>query len=273
MILINRPQTKKSENPFDLDEIKRRAAENRAMYAGQYEAELAKVRCKKCGDNGGYAERLESGLEVYRECPCMKERKVEGLFESSKITFAFRKLSFDGFSLGDRPDIVRDAYHMARAYVRDFSFIKGDRKNSIALLGGPGSGKTHLLTAVANELIDAGVGVLYFPFVQGFNELKDDWDLVHGRVQKLQDAEVLFIDDLWKGRGEPTPFQIEQMYAVINERYLQHKPILISSERSIDDMIKYDEALGSRIFEMTNDYRVALKGGRELNYRLSEGKP
>ena len=86
----------------------------------------------------------------------------------------------------------------------------------------------------------------------------------------MQKAEVLFIDDMWKGRKEPTPFQIEQMFAVINDRYMEKRPVLISSEKDIDQMCDFDEAIGSRINEMCKDFRVLLKGGRELNYRLRE---
>lgn len=166
--------------------------------------------------------------------------------------------------------MVQGAYHCARTYLERFDRIREERHNGIALLGRPGSGKTHLLMAVANGLMLRGVSVLYFPWVEGFNEIKDDLSLCEERINRMQKVEVLFIDDMWKGRTKPTDFQIEQMFAVINYRYMEKKPVLISSEKDIDQMCDIDEALGSRINEMCKDFRVILKGGRELNYRMRE---
>lgn len=135
------------------------------------------------------------------------------------------------------------------------------------MLGNSGSGKTHLLTAISNNLLDKGILVLYFPFVEGFNELKSDFDDLNNRIERMQKTDVLFIDDLFKGRKDNTPFQIEQMFGVINYRYINHLPILISSEKTIEDLLRIDEALGSRIYEMCKDYTVEVIGEGN-NYRM-----
>lgn len=256
---------------FDLNEILEIAQRAKANPNQHSDYKPAAPECLICGDNEGYAERLEDGTEVYKECSCVSKRRLHKRFESSKITFAFRMLNFDAFSLEDRPEIVHKAYQLARKYVRDFKNIQADRVNSICLLGKPGSGKTHLLTSVCNELIDAGVKLLYFPFVQGFNEIKDNLAIREARIVAMQEVEVLYIDDLWKGRELPSPFAIEQMFAVINYRYMEHKPIIVSSERSLEYMIDHiDEAIGSRLFEMSKGYRLNMTGGKELNYRLKD---
>lgn len=219
---------------------------------------------------GGYIARDEEGYEVFRFCECRGKRRVDKLFQSSRITWEFQQKSLDNFELSDRPAIVKGAYLCAKSYLDTFQKIKDERQNSIALLGRPGCGKTHLLMAVANGLIREGIPVLYFPWVEGFNEIKDNLDLTEERINKMQTVDVLFIDDMWKGRKEPTPFQLEQMFAVINDRYLNKKPVMISSERDIDEMCAIDEGIGSRINEMCRDFRVVLKGDRSLNYRLRE---
>jgi DNA replication protein DnaC len=207
---------------------------------------------------------------VYKPCECAEKKRIDRAFKTSKITWEFQKKTFDNFDLSGRAPIVNDAYHCAQHYVSHFQEIKGERQNSIALLGRPGCGKTHILCAIANALMSTGIQVLYFPWVEGFNEIKDDLSVMEERIRKMQRVDVLFIDDMWKGRDKPTPFQIEQIFAVLNYRYMEHKPVMISSERDIDQMCDIDEALGSRINEMCKDYRVLLKGGRELNYRLRE---
>lgn len=253
------------------------------IQAAQQDGSLANLtrepsyKCQKCRDEGGYVERGSDGYEVYRECECWKSAKTERMFKSSRITFEFQTKTFDNFDIGGRPTAVQGAYHCARAYLETFEQVRKERQNSIALLGRPGCGKTHLLMAVSNELIRQGSQVLYFPWVEGFNEIKDDLSLCEERINRMQKVDVLYIDDMWKGRKDsrtgkmaPTPFQVEQIFAVINYRYMEKLPVLISSEMDIDDMCDIDEAIGSRINEMCRDFRVVLKGGKDLNYRLRE---
>lgn len=223
--------------------------------------------CEKCCDEGGYAERKEDGIEYYVVCECFKNSKRERIMKASQITFEFRKKTFLSWDTAWLSDVVRNAQKCAMNYSNSFEKVRSLRQNSIALLGQSGAGKTHLLSAIANDLIDKGIIILYFPFVEGFNEIKDDFDLLEQRINKMQKVDVLFIDDLFKGRKEPTSFQIEQMFAVINYRYLNNLPILVSSEKNINELLKIDEALGSRIYEMCKDYLVELKGDG-LNYRL-----
>ncbi|MNM25420.1 DNA replication protein DnaC [compost metagenome] len=187
--------------------------------------------------------------------------------KTSKITPEFQSKGFKNFVQEGRPKAVLDALKAAWNYAHDLDDRNIPNK-SIALLGRPGCGKTHLLMAISNNLLSKGTQVLYFPFVEGFNEIKSNLDTLEQRIQQLQQAQVLYIDDLFKGRKEITDFVIEQTFAIINYRYLEKKPILISSEKTIAELCEIDEAIGSRINEMCWDYLVILKGGIELNYRL-----
>ncbi|MFB7302585.1 ATP-binding protein [Heyndrickxia sporothermodurans] len=228
--------------------------------------------CSKCQDQLGYIQG-EWPNEVWVRCSCVEWRHARRLMKSSDITEEFKKLSFLNFNTDGKAQVIKDAYACALAYYQDFESIKKERQNSIALLGQPGAGKTHLLTAVANNLInEVHVPVLYFPFVEGFNDLKDDFDKLEEKLERMKKVDVLFIDDLFKpAKGKPraTEWNVEQMYAVINHRYLNHKPIMISSELTVDELCNIDEALGTRIYQMCQDFLVVIKGDRKvLNHRL-----
>lgn len=210
---------------------------------------------------------MKNGIEVYRDCECFIQSKTERIFSASTITGEFRLKTFDKWKTAYLPEIVRNAHKCALAYIGYFETVRNTRQNSIGLLGNSGSGKTHLLMSIANFLMQKNIPLLYFPYVEGFNEIKNDLDNLEAKINKLQKVEVLFIDDLYKGRVTPTPFVIEQLFAIVNYRYMNNLPMLISSERLIEDMITIDEAIGSRIYEMTKSFRVELIGSG-LNYRL-----
>lgn len=199
---------------------------------------------------------------------------MKQLFAFSEITTQMRSRNFDNFKLNNRPDCVKGAYETAVQYLRTFYQAKDTQGNSIFLGGNPGSGKTHLLLAIANGLIERGTAVLYFPFVEGLDEMRseirDNGPDYQRKLERLQRAPVLFIDDLYKSkRGEePTKYEIKFMFSVTNYRYLNHLPMLISSELTIDQVLYWDEGVGSRIHQMAQNSLVHLIEGKGLNYRL-----
>lgn len=196
----------------------------------------------------------------------MKQRRIDGLMKSSQLSEEFRRLTFDNY-ITDRNSKLEIAKGLALKYVCDFKLIQHERKNSIALIGQVGSGKTHLLCAIANRLLSSGIQLIYFPFVEGLNNLKANFEVIEDKTDQLKLCEVLFIDDLFKGREQPTNWQLETIYSIINFRYLNHMPILLTSEKTFDQLIQIDEATGSRIYEMSKNYNYTFKG-QELNYRL-----
>nr|WP_258398889.1 ATP-binding protein [Brevibacillus laterosporus] len=233
-------------------------------------------QCLTCKDLGGKMSSDEYDYkgkkikyEIWQECECRELKRIERMFQSSHITEGFRKMGFKSFICDNRPPVIQQAFDIAAAYFKNFEQIRKEERNSIALLGRPGSGKTHLLMAISNNLIKRGVPVFYFPWVEGLNELKDDFDQLNAKVRRLQTVEVLFLDDLFKARANPTDFQLEQLFAIVNYRYLNNLPILVSSERTFKEMCIIDEGTGSRLYKMTKDYRVTFEG-EGLNYRLKD---
>ena len=237
------------------------------------ESEEKKHECPKCKDQLGYIEG-EWPNEVWKRCSCIEWRRAQRLMKSSDITDEFKKLGFKNFQTEGKLPVIQDAYDCALEYFQEFQQIRSERANSIALLGQPGAGKTHLLTAISNNLITKlQVPVLYFPYVEGFNDLKDDFDKLEEKLERMKQVDVLFIDDLFKpvkGKPRATEWQAEQTYSVVNYRYLNHKPILVSSELTVDELIDVDEALGTRIYQMCQDFTVVIKGDKKiLNHRLA----
>lgn len=135
-------------------------------------------------------------------------------------------------------------------------------------MGQVGSGKTHLSLAISNDLMDSGVGVLYMPYRDVIISLKQnimDEEYYRKAVDRYKNARVLLIDDLFKGGISKSDINI--VFEIVNFRYFNNLPMIVSTEKTFGELVEIDEAIASRIIEMSKDYLVSVKGKR-LNYRI-----
>ena len=158
----------------------------------------------------------------------------------------------------------------ATQYYQNFTKIMNDRQNSIALLGQVGSGKTHLTLALGlNIMKSKKLPVVYFSYRDTITSIKQnmtDEEYYRRQLDRFQSAKVLLIDDMLKGKTSDSDKNI--MFEIINYRYINRKPIIVSSEYGIEDLLNFDEAVGSRIYEMCKDYIVEVQNNISNNYRL-----
>lgn len=203
----------------------------------------------------------------YRPCKCREMAKIQKIWEQSGISVNDIDKSFSNFETWNIK--IRDMKDKATSYYRQFEKIKGERTNSIMLCGNPGCGKTHLALALANNLLKKKqVPVVYMPYRDVITDLKQhmtDEEYYKRTLSKYQNCEVLLIDDLFKGKINETDINI--MFELINYRYLNRLPMIISTEFTIEKLLSFDEAIGSRIYEMSKNYVAQIQGSNN-NYRL-----
>lgn len=202
-----------------------------------------------------------------KECECRSLKIAEEKLKASGVSEEFRKKTFDNFNY-ERSVEVMEAFMKAKSYSKNFEKIRVTRKNSVMFIGQVGSGKTHLAIAISNILLDKGIGVIYMPYRGSITNLKQsitDSENFQREISKYKNAQVLLIDDLFK--GAITKSDINIMYEIVNYRYFKSLPIITTSEKTIDDLIEIDEAIGSRLYEMSKNY-VAEIAGEKLNYRI-----
>lgn len=221
-----------------------------------------KYFCNKCKDTT-YILINDEALP----CSCKEIRQSKRILAESGISEEFSKKTFDNFDYSISMQTM-NSYTVARNYVRDFEEIRYNRKNSIIFMGSVGGGKTHLSIAIANELMKSGVGVVYMGYRDCIIKLKQnvmDSKYYESIMSRYKNCKVLLVDDLFK--GSITGSDLNMIFEIINHRYFNNLPMIISSEKGRDELLKIDEAIGSRILEMCGEYNVELKGNR-LNYRL-----
>jgi DNA replication protein DnaC len=83
-------------------------------------------------------------------------------------------------------------------------------------------------------------------------------------MDKFKKAQLLMIDDLFYGKVSNA--DLNPLYELINYRYLNNLPMIISTEKTMNQLISYDEALATRIYERTYSHQIEIIG-EEFNYR------
>ena len=224
-------------------------------------------KCDKCCDTGWLLIRQENSQPLAVACECREIEKLKSEWIYSGINVEQSKLTFASFEVWNQ--VSQRTKDTAVAYYQDFYEIRESRKNSILFCGQVGSGKTHCSIALALNFLKQKIKVVYMPYRDVITKIKQnmiDQEYYTKTISKYQLCEVLLIDDLFKGKINDSDINI--VFEIINYRYLNFLPIIVSSEFSIDRLLAFDEGVASRIYEMSKDYVVEIEKDIMNNYRL-----
>ena len=219
--------------------------------------------CSKCNDLE-YIINLE--LNSGTPCECREKNIYKRILEHSGISQSFQKINLQTYI--EKNEECKKAKKAALEYFKNFKLTEKDKNNSISFLGNVGAGKTHLSISIANNLMYNNIAVLYMPYREVITKLKQNMlDEVEytKTLNRYKNARVLLIDDLFKGKITESDLNI--MFDIINHRYLNRMPLIVSSEFNQNRMLDFDEAIGSRIIEMCKNYIIEFKETK--NYRTN----
>mgnify|MGYP000863588564 FL=1 len=238
--------------------------------------------CKTCHErkDGEVKSLMDMKFIFKNNCKCDRERfekqkqrekeqEIERLKRSCFISMSQWAYTFDNYK-GEKDK----SYIIAKNYVKEYEQMK---KENIGLLfcGTVGSGKTYLACCIANALIEEYmIRVKIRNFAQIINDLqKSGFDLdKNDYIESLTNVSVLILDDL--GIERDTSYAKEQVYNIVNSRYLKQKPTIFTTNlpyekiQNSDDGVEY-ERIYSRIIEMCIPIKVM---GEDFRKRLQKEK-
>ncbi|MBN1162825.1 chromosomal replication initiator protein DnaA [Patescibacteria group bacterium] len=176
-----------------------------------------------------------------------QKQDQENLFrEKQQRSNLTPKFTFETFVTGRNNNL---AYAIAIAVAER----PGEQYNPVFMYSGVGLGKTHLLQAIGNRIIQSkpGMKVIYTTGEQFTNELIES--IQSGRRgkyasnefrNKFRKADVLLIDDIQFVIGRETTQ--EEFFHTFNTLYMAQKQIVITSDRPPKEFTKLEDRITSR---------------------------
>ena len=219
--------------------------------------------CKVCHErkDGDVMEFFGNKMILRVACKC--DREIEEQRKQREKQMEIERLKRNCFNSMREWSYTFENYQgeenqslmIAKNFVEDYEKMK---KENIGLLfyGSVGSGKTYLACSIANSLIEQyQISVKIRNFAQIINELqKSSFDFdKNAYIESLVNTSVLILDDL--GIERDTSYAKEQVYNIVNSRYLKQKPTIFTTNLSYDtiqnckDSVEY-QRIYSRIIEM-----------------------
>jgi DNA replication protein DnaC len=136
-------------------------------------------------------------------------------------------------------------------------------ERNLVLLGGVGVGKTHTALAAARLAYEAGWRVRFWPVIELWDAAKPDRD--PAVIDDATTTALLVLDDL--GGEKVTDWTIERLYLIVNRRWLEHRPIIATSNLDPDTL---EHLLGPRIMSRLTDNAIRLAiGGVDRRRRIA----
>lgn len=223
--------------------------------------------CPECR-NRGYISVIRNGDIVARNCRCMTIRNSLANLRKSGLERLAERCTFDNFNTPEK--------WQKTAKMRAMQYVDDESGKWLFFSGQSGGGKTHLCTAVSVGLIKKGRNLRYIMWRSLLHELEGmrfDTERYAQKMAELMDTDVIYIDDFLKCYGgSPSPNELYYAYEVINSRYVSGKQTIISSELSLKTIVGIDNALGGRIKENSEGWRIQIGSDIARNYRITGGE-
>ncbi len=213
------------------------------------------VRCT-CPKASAYWERRDreeaeqKAEEERRKAREEQQAKINRLFKDSGMRARFQNRTFDRWEMTEQN---REAFATCKRYADSFDIMlpsKGKdgrprppamERNGLLIVGGYGTGKTHLAASIANQLMQKGIPVICMTMIDLLSRIRETYDKggngTEAQVMRLYSGvPLLIVDDL--GSEQPTEWGSTTIFSIINARYEAYMPTIVTSNCGVEELVQ-----------------------------------
>lgn len=184
---------------------------------------------------------------------------VGAMTRARMLDYTFERFNPGGRGLrGKVRDNLEGAYRLARQWAES-------PHGWLVLIGGNGSGKTHLASAIAGYRLNRGERVCFANVPDLLDELRSTFapgaaSRFDRMFKPLLDVPLLVLDDL--GAQQSSPWAQEKLYQLINHRHVTHAHTIVTTNVELGAMepriaSRLSDLDASVVYEVTApDYRL-----------------
>lgn len=204
--------------------------------------------CDKCGGSGYVGTTM---CECLAELCRQEQKKTLTLLAGGKESFSQFRLDYypdriDPDTRVNIRDLMERNLNTCRRYAIGFT----EKSENLLFSGDTGLGKTYLSSCIARAVAERGYSVVYETSHRLFGALEQA--RFNGNEENRREAEkytrcdLLILDDL--GTEMPGQFVNAALYSLINDRLLDGKPTIISTNLTTEEIARrYNSQIASRL--------------------------
>ncbi|NLM19797.1 MAG: ATP-binding protein [Clostridiaceae bacterium] len=271
------------QNTFELAEIEQELTKVLNLYNIPLDYMEPDYSCKICHDRGWIGDSY---------CSCVDRVLIEINQQTNLYLPApdqtFANFDLNVFSNQKNPvffqgqlspqEAMRGLRTIAKRYVNNFH----DNPENLYLFGTTGTGKTFLMSCIANELSNKGVNLVFIRAVKlfelmaqrrtllnSFSPDPEERDLVNRKFDLINKTELLCIDDIGlEAKGLLNTYS--DLIVLLDDRYNANLPVIMTGNLKPSELAEdYDERIQSRI---TGNYQLLMFEGPDLRTQTAKGK-
>jgi len=214
--------------------------------------------CPICGGIGYLRRDVpidDPNFGVLELCECQKKSREDQitarLLEISNLS-AFKEKTFETFNIHSHDGKTKNAtlefaFNTAKNYAAHLN-------GWLLLMGGFGSGKTHLAASIANQVVTDGTRTLFLTVPDLLDWLRSTFSsqesTYQNRFDEIRNMPFLVLDDF--GTQNATDWAREKLYQIINYRYINQLPTVFTTNLNIN-------AIEDRISSRLQDRELVIK--------------
>lgn len=191
------------------------------------------------------AEREAEEARKREEEAALKMRmRVQEIIGGSGINARFLRRTFERFQVTEQNE---RALRICREYADTFrdklpEHNEEPGRNGLFITGPMGTGKTHLVAAIANQLMRGGTPVLCMTMIDLLDQIKRTYAQYGDGISEsallgtYKTVPLLIIDDM--GKEPATDWAVSKIYAIVNARYEAYMPTIVTTNYTDGELVR-----------------------------------